>query len=306
MMNKKSYLHILKETGLALLLLILPLSIGGTVNKEDRSLPKQIREWKAESKDQSYDRKTIYKYIDGGAELYLTYDFQQVISRKYTGPGNSEIILDIYCMGSPADAFGLFTSEREDKDADIGQGSEFGGGLLRFWKGNFFVSILANGGGENAASAVLELGKMVDASIDSTGIEPDLLRFLPKLDNLDKKKTRYFHTSLLLDKHYYVANENILFLSPKTGCVLAEYPLAPNSKDAIILLVIKYENDAKAKEAFDNFIRIYMPEAKGTGVAQMENKKWTSAKYDKNIVKIVFEAPGKEQALEFISNVKFW
>jgi len=295
----RNKLPIWKSSGLLLFFLIIA-SSGGPVNAEAQSMPIQIGEWKADGKDQVFDRETIFKYIDGGAELYLAYDFHQVFSRKFTGPGNSEIVLDIYDMGTASDAFGIFTSEREDEDANIGQGSEFGGGLLRFWKGCKFVSILNNGSSENADQAVIELGKAVDQALPAAGSEPDLLKCLPQ-ENLDKKKTRFFHHSLLLDKHYFVANENILNLGPKTDCVLAEYPL--NSEDFLILLVVRYESHTQAKVAYDKFNKIYMPEAKD-GLAQMENKKWTMAILDRNLVRIVFEAPDKQKAIDLQKAVK--
>ncbi|MGE5339968.1 MAG: DUF6599 family protein [Candidatus Omnitrophota bacterium] len=271
-----------------------------TLNAESHAIPRQVREWKADGKDQVFDRKTIYRYIDGGAELYLTYDFRQVLSRKYIGPNNSEIILDIYDMGTSSDAFGIFTSEREDKDVGIGQGSEFGGGLLRFWKGSVFVSILNNGGNEKADQAVLELGKAVDDALPLQGPEPNLLKYLPD-QNLDKTRIRYFHHALILDKHYFVANQNIFNLNSKTDCVLAEYPLTP--KEPIVLLLIRFENFDQAKAAYDQFIKVYMPEAK-EGIAQMENKKWTMAVLDRQFIRVVFEADNQRQAMDLQTAVK--
>ena len=73
---------IYKSGGLLLLLLIL-VGRGGPVHADMQSMPKQIGAWKADGKDQVFDRETIFKYIDGGAELYLAYDFRQVLSSKY-------------------------------------------------------------------------------------------------------------------------------------------------------------------------------------------------------------------------------
>jgi hypothetical protein len=285
---------------MAMLLLTLVSVDGGAMNEQDLPLPTKIGEWQADGKDQVFDRETIFKYIDGGAELYLAYDFRSVFSRKFTGPGGSVIVLDIYDMGGAADAFGIFTSEREDEDAGIGQDSEFGGGLLRFWKGSRFVSILNDGGDEKADQAVLELGRAVDRALPASGPGPDLLKYLPR-ESLDRKKIRFFHQPLLLEKHYFVANENLLHLGPKTDCVLAEYPLG--KEDFLVLLLVRYESNAQAKAAFDHFIKIYMPEAKA-GLAQMENKKWTMAALDRDLLSIVFEAPDEQKAIDWQKAIK--
>ncbi|MGD9558291.1 MAG: DUF6599 family protein, partial [Mangrovibacterium sp.] len=45
-------------------------------------LPGQSNEWSAGS-DQYFDNDNLYDYIDGAAELYLSYGFNTVISRRY-------------------------------------------------------------------------------------------------------------------------------------------------------------------------------------------------------------------------------
>ena len=84
-----------------------------------QSLPGQVGEWQARDEDEQYNRNTLFEYINGGAELYLAYDFQQALVRRYTGPNNAEIILDIYDMGNSEDAFGIFSVERQDEDIGI-------------------------------------------------------------------------------------------------------------------------------------------------------------------------------------------
>jgi hypothetical protein len=297
---------IIKGIVLLMLFIFVTNIYGGDVNSVKnlyQSIPKQIREWKVKVKDRIFDRKTIFKYINGGAELYLAYDFQQAFARKFSGPGDSEIVLDIYDMGSDAEAFGIFTSEREDEEAGIGQGSEYSEGLLRFWKDRFFVSILLIGGSQDAGTAIKELGKAVADAIPSTGKKPAILKYLPK-KNLDKKGIYYFHTVLLLAKHYYIADENILNLSAKTDCVLAEYQYPGNNREPTYLLLIQYETKDQAQNAYENFIKNYLPEARESGLAQLENKKWAMVKIDKDMVQIVFEAPDMNRASELLSAVK--
>ena len=157
-----------------------------------QSLPKQILDWEAKDKDEIFNRETLFDYINGGAELYLTYDFKQVFVRRFTGPQQDEIVVDIFDMGSSSEAFGIFTCERDDEDAGIGQGSEYGDGLLRFWKNRFFVSILAISDEQIAKSIILELGRKIADAIDLTGQEPPLLKYLPD-EGLQKNRIRYYY-----------------------------------------------------------------------------------------------------------------
>jgi hypothetical protein len=295
-----------KIVSLLLIFIFIATIHGGGVSSVKnlyQSIPEQIRGWKVKPGDRTFDRETLFKYIDGGAELYLAYDFQQVFARTFSGPGENEILLDIYDMGSAAEAFGVFTSEREDEEAGIGQGSEYSEGLLRCWKDRFFISIILVGDNPGAGAVIKELGKAVADAIPSTGQKPAILKYLPQ-QHLDKKSIRYFHTVLLLDKHYYIADENILDLSAKTDCVLAEYPYPGNEREPAYLLLIRCETEDRAQKSYENFIKIYMPEARDTGLAQMENKKWTMAKINKNRVNIVFEAADRNRASELLSAVE--
>jgi len=262
-----------------------------------QALPDQILNWKAYGKDEIYNRETIFKYIDGGGELYLTYGFKQVYVRRYVNPDHEEIILDIYDMGSSADAFGIFSVEREGEEAGFGQGSEYGGGLLRFWKGRYFVSIIAMGDEQKSKPAILELAKRVAALIEP-GSKPSLLKFLPA-EGLIENKISYLHSYIPLNNLYFIASENILHLGPKTDCLWAAYRV--NNGQTAYFLLIKYADQRKAAEAYENFIKIYMPEAFPSGLAQMENKKWTAAKVTKNMVAVVFESPQKKWALKLLS-----
>jgi hypothetical protein len=266
-----------------------------------KSLPTQVLDWKATESDATYTRKTLFHYIDGGAELYLTYKFQKAYVRRYAKAGDpkSEITLDIYDMGTPDEAFGIFSAEREDESVGIGQDSEYGGGLLRFWKGQYFVAIVVRGEAEAAKPAMMEMARAAEAAIPITGNKPALLKRLPKV-SLVEREVRYFHSVNVLNNHYFIANENILNLGSDTQCILAKY----NRDDAsIFLLLVQYPAENKAQEAFARFMRTYMPEASTTGYAQMENKKWAMAKIDKNVTAFVFESPSKEKAEQLLSEI---
>ncbi len=180
-----------------------------------RLIPARVGDWTAAGKDAVYDRKTLYDYMDGGAEVYLAFDFRQVFARKYAGPGGKEISLDIYDMGSSAEAYGIFSCDREDPGAGIGQGSEYGFGLLRFHQGRFFVTVMTAEEGEDAGKAVLDIGRAVAKELGPPGPGPDMVGYLPR-DSLRPDRTSYFHANVNLNNRYFVASENILGLDRST------------------------------------------------------------------------------------------
>lgn len=287
---------------LQLLLMIGILSCGGgDVNEFGLQVPGQVGEWVASGEDAVYDRETLYDYMNGGAEVYLSYDFRGAWVRRFIGPNDGEIVLDIYDMGSSQEAFGVFTTSIEDPEVGIGQGSEFGAGLLKFWKDRYFVSILNMGVDEESDAVLLDIGRAVDAAIGSTGPEPDMVRRLPQLD-LNSRTTSFFHSDVVLNNRYFIAIENVLHLDNETSCVFAEYgPAGENGK----LLIVQYGNEMLAQEAFAEFRAAYMPEAEAEAddPLRMEGGVWTMANRRAGIVAIVFEAPSEERAVELLSQI---
>ena len=295
-MLRNRHPHLLVSPLLAALL-----SCGGEdVSDSGLSLPDQVGAWRVSEADALYDRETLYDYMNGGAEVYLSFDFRGVRVRRFVGPNNEEIVLDVYDMGSAPEAFGVFSTSIEDPEAGLGQGSEYGAGLLKFWKGRYFVSAVNMGVDEEADAALLEIGRVVDAGIDSTGPFPDLLNLLPS-QGLNQRKTSFFHSDVVLNNRYFIATENVLQLTDETTCVFAEYGDAgENGK----LLIVEYGNAVWAEEAFGEFLRSYLPEAGEDHRYQLENGTWVKAKRNDRYVSIVFEAPSEVRAAELLSQVE--
>lgn len=281
------------------LLLMIFSTRGKAVEKIIESIPKNISGWKAEQQDELYDRETLYEYIDGGAELYLTYDFQNVFARRFIKEDAPEILLEIYDMNNSKDAYGIFSTERQDEEVGIGQDSEYGGGLLRFWKDKYFVSILAIGDEATARPVIVELGKKVAEIIIAFGERPAILKYLPQ-DNLINNRVRFFHTHTILNRQYYLASDNILNLDRQTDCVFAPYQIEEGKS---YLLLIRYQNQYQAETGYRSFLANYLPDVQSTGSAKLENGKWTMAKTVDQFLLIVFEAAKKEGAAELLSKV---
>jgi len=283
-----------------LIVLVLTSSIELNAKGLFQSIPKQLGDWKAQAEDEFYDRNRLFEYINGGAELYLAYDFQQAFVRRYAGSGHAEIILDIYDMGNPGDAFGVFSVERQDESIGIGQGSEYGGGLLRFWKDRFFVSIMTTGDEQLAKSDMIKLAQDVDQSIELQGVKPALLKVLPP-EGLRRKSLRFFHTAPILNRQYFLADKNILKLDKDTDCVLAKY----HQKDSsAYVLLIQYQSSEMAEDAYRSFLASYMPEAAESGITQVENKTWVMTKRNKNFLILVLEATHKDFGKDLLAKVK--
>ncbi len=272
------------------------------VNMKPRiSLPLETAGWIWDGKEErhnSENSETLFAYMNGAAELYLAYGFQHLTVRRYEKPGQPAITIELYEMASAKDAYGVFTFERQDEPVGIGQGSEFGGGMLRLWKGGYFASVYAEGEGAAVESALLALGQATAAAIYDTGPEPELIASLPDRNfGLVERSVRFFRSHVLLNQRFFLAHQNILNINGKTEAVLAEY-LQNGQKTH--LLLIRYPDEMAAKEAYQSFLKAYLPDAGGKNGAKTEDQRWTLARRKAEVLLLVFGAPTENAALALI------
>jgi hypothetical protein len=253
------------------------------------SLPAGIDGWKWDGKELRYDSRTVFDYIDGAGELYLAYGFQRLEVRRFEKPSQPPLTLEVYDMGSAENAYGVFSFERQEENQEVGQGSEVGGGLLRFWKGKYFVGISADGEGAEAEAALLKMGRETAAAISAAGPKPGVIALIPGKDfGLVETSVRYLKSHILLNQRLFIAHENILHLTRYTEAVLAEYG---REKQRVQLLLVRYPSATEAKEAYRSFLTAYLPDAGGKDRRKTEDRRWTIARQRDAFVVVVFGAP---------------
>lgn len=261
-------------------------------------LPARVGEWRKPAQPIYYDRKTLYDYIDGGAELYLAFDFVRATTFAYTaGRGDEidEIKVDVFDMGSPRGAFGVFAHGREAMAAEVGQGSEYGGGLLTFWKHRWFVSVLGYPETESKRQAVYELGRAIAALIPETGEPPAILTALPK-PGLVEASARTFHHHLLQNDYVFVSHENPLRIGKGTEAVLARYA---RQGERHVLMLVDYPTEAAARKAQRGFLGSVL----GGATAAKQGDRWAGLKRTGKRLVIALAAPSRQAVNQTLSEV---
>jgi len=270
----------------------------GELKEPYDSIPMRVRDWSVVEDDRFFDRGTL---ADDGSELYLSFDLQEAFIRRYTmvDDPDVEIVLDVYDMGTSHEAFGIFSCEREDEDVGVGQGSEYGGGVLRFWKNRYFVSMVSLGDEEYAKPAMMDIALGVAEAISGEGPRPSLASKLPG-EGLLASDLRYFHTMQCLNNSFFVATENILALDKDTNCVFVPYE---REEESGFLLLAEYVDADRAKNAFKGFLTAYLPEAEKPGIVQKRNGRWTHATCEGRFMMVVFDAPNPDWTQKLLSEV---
>jgi hypothetical protein len=262
-------------------------------------LPKNISGWQAKDPDVLYDPETIFDYIDGAGEIYRAYNFRHLLVRQYTKDENPRIIADLFDMGISKNAYGVFTHDLEGENVGIGRDSTYKGGLLSFWKGRFFVSLYAEEETEESKKALLFLGKRIASAIKQEGDLPVLVSIFP-YENLREKRIRFFYNHLILNYHFFVADQNLLLLGQETEAALADYA---EGNEIFHVLLVRYSSEETAIEAYEGFSETYMPEAENSGILQTENGKWTAVRLKDNLLVIVFDGLSEAHAKKMIQRI---
>ncbi len=260
-------------------------------------LPNSIEDWSPQGTDKVYTPENLYDYIDGGAELYLSYGMKEVASRIITRD-DSEIRIEIFDMIEAKNAFGVFTHTRTHNEMQYGQGSQYFTGAQIFWKDNYFIAITANDDNESIQSAIELIANEIDSNILSEGEIPTIINLLPD-DELEPDGYLYFHHYIWLNSFYYIANDNFLNLNTTTDAVLAKYGAKDHRR---YLLIVKYPDNESAAKANNSF-RELLQETNNL-VERIEDKSWLGATYIQKYLVAVFNADTQESALNLIKKAE--
>jgi len=294
-------------------LMLLPLAINTNCAQENliNLLPEGKDGWVKLGKSagsigpETYDRKNLFDYIDGGAELYLAYDFQRLAVQRYSGYSTDSVeknllTVEIYQMNSSVDAYGLFSFDQEGKIVNLGQKAVYVDGLLKFWKDRFLVRIL--GTETNLKEPILKFGAEIDQRIKTKGKLPDLLSKVPK-DNLIPNSDHFFHEQILLNNLYFLYDKNILNLSDKTDCLLSDFKFG---EQILKLFLIKYPNHKGAKNSYESFSKFYLKNkaSEKNKIIETEEGKLVGVELKKNYLILVFEGTEKKITLQLLDSVK--
>ena len=282
---------------LIILIFINPMSMNASLPDKDL-LPESIGPWTIRA-DTVYTPEDLYDYINGGAELYISYGFSEVISRIYSARDQPDIVVDVFEMNSSSDAYGVFMFSAEEVQQFVGQGTQYNEGFMLFWMDHYFVSIMSYPESPESKDALIVLARTIESGIGSEGELPKILKYLPG-NGLEEMSIRYFHHYAWLNSHYYIASENILLINDDTEAVLAKYG---DPAQRSILLVIEYPDVEHAEKAARVFSSQYLPELAGKQFVKVEDGTYAGLHLQKNILVAVFNAKSGEDVENLIREV---
>lgn len=253
-----------------------------------KALPDKINDWEVIESDRFFDNQTLFDYIDGSAEMFLSFGFSKVFNRIYSRSNQPDILVDIFYMNSSYDAFGVFTHSMGGLENEFGQQSQRTEGAIIFWKNNYYVSILCHPETNESKQTIFKLAKIIDKWITGTGEFPPVLKYLPR-ENLANESIRYFRHHNWINSHIFISNDNIIKIDQNTHGLLARYN---NNNDNAILLLIIYPDSSLSESALQTFIKEYEIELVPSKLKH-KNNLWFGVEREQNFILGVFNSSSK-------------
>ena len=140
------------------LLFMVPEGRAGTITFPEMS------GWDQPEKPQLYSPETLYECIDGAADLYLSYEFQELSVAEYANVQKASVTVEIYRHATPTQAFGIYSQERlaDAKLLDIGAEGYQEPTVLNFVTGAYYVKINGYETGAEDERTLLAFGRKME------------------------------------------------------------------------------------------------------------------------------------------------
>lgn len=194
---------------ISVILVLIILSLSAVVHGKEFKFP-EISGWKQSGEIKAFMPQTLYEYIDGAADLYLMYDFEELKVAEYQNGKKASVTIDVYRHKTPIHAFGIYSQERlpSANYINIGIQGYIESNVLNFLTGPYYVKISSYNIGAEDQEILLIVAKKVSENLREKGTLPPILAFFPeegKVKNSEKFIAKNFlgysflHSSFTVD-----------------------------------------------------------------------------------------------------------
>jgi hypothetical protein len=135
--------------------------------------------WAQHGQPRSYAADNLFEYMDGNAEGYLIYGFQNMRGVSCSKDGVT-LVIDVSDFGDADSAYGMFTANRDlrQPSAQIGMGGQIVPRRVIFAKGSYYVEVGANQEGDYTAT-LKEWAAALEKAVPGSTSPPAALAWFP-------------------------------------------------------------------------------------------------------------------------------
>lgn len=209
-----------------------------------------VQGWTPTGDVETFNSDTIFNLVDGQADFFFAYGFEQVAVRRYQNAAGVKLNIELWQLATPADAYGLFAAgisgtPLDSASASIARANDVdaeAGRRVAFWQNRYVVQVRAL---QLVPDAELQsFAQALSNALPAGGEVPALVNRLPP-GGLVARSALFFRQEISIQDQVWLGGENGLGLDQETAGVLARYDL--DGRPARLLLV-EYPN-AKAASA---------------------------------------------------------
>jgi hypothetical protein len=166
------------------------------VFSQDIKMP-ELQGFKKTSSYPVYTADNLWDFINGAADTYLAYGFEDLHVAEYT-KGKNVIKLEIYRHKDNIQAFGIYSSERSPsfRFINIGAQGYKADGSLNFFKGKYYVKIRTYSKSEKVIQTLESLALRVSDMLQCDSEMPATLKEFPDIGKKKNAET-YIKESVL-------------------------------------------------------------------------------------------------------------
>ncbi len=157
----------------------------------------EIVGWQRVGEEERYTPDNLFEYINGAAESYLAFEFQDLNIAEYQA-GEASVLVEVYQHASAAEAFGIYAQERprEGPFKKIGYQGYQSGEIFCLVADHFYIKLIGNRLGDTQSNILDHFARQITARIPDAAKTPALLKVFPQ-DSLEQNSETYIAQNFL-------------------------------------------------------------------------------------------------------------
>lgn len=288
-------------------------------SQTSRLLPEAPPQWSEIGGTRIFHGIALSDYINGGSEAYYAYGFREVAVRDFENESGARLTVEIYEMDRPENAYGIYSTDSAGERWSMGADASYGDGLLRFWKGPYFVRIMCHPPDPSIEAIIRGIGHMVAEAIERgdpspKSLRPEFFLSLPPESGVVADSVCYFHRQTSLNNIRFISDENLLHLGDDVDAITWEEQV-PNTEGegrgsaaaTLRQIALNYPSESRAEAAArdlgDKYLNIDIAHDAGSRTpltASLKNGKFAALDRRAAWVVVSIDAPSAETACQAV------
>jgi hypothetical protein len=159
--------------------------------------------WEIFDRVKQFTPENLYEQINGRAEFFLAYNMVRMTFASFTNSADKGLFIDlsIYDMGTPTNAFGVFSAERSPGETpmELGRAGYQSDANCYIWKGQYYIKVIASDVTTGLKRMGMDLAQRATDFLLDSGEQVWGLNALPEKDRVPESETYFKVDAMGLD-----------------------------------------------------------------------------------------------------------